>query len=318
MLTLQTTDGGTWFKPGELIEGRASWHFDEDVDAVEVRLFWYTTGKGTQDIGVVRGLRTDAPDPSGNRDFSIRVPEGPYSFSGKLITLAWAIELVALPGGETERLDLLDRTATGRGGHHMTSIAIARRRPADNPFASHRVEGLAFRFNGSGLGEISRRLEETGGRGAIVGPKGSGKTTLLEELASALPGERVHVRIGGGCGHPWRTARAQLPRPVRPKHAVLVDGAEQIGPIGWRLLLRATRPARSFVATLHRPGLLPTLIECRTDHALLGDLVEELSPEDAPMLERGLEELFHRHSGNIRLCLRELYDVYAGRATLSS
>ena len=30
MLTLHTTDGGTWFKPGELIEGRASWHFDEE------------------------------------------------------------------------------------------------------------------------------------------------------------------------------------------------------------------------------------------------------------------------------------------------
>ena len=106
MLTLHTTDGGSWFKPGELIEGRASWHFDEDVDAVEVRLFWYTKGKGTQDVGIVRALRTDSPDASGHRDFSIRVPEGPYSFSGKLITLAWAIELVALSSGETERLDL--------------------------------------------------------------------------------------------------------------------------------------------------------------------------------------------------------------------
>ena len=26
MLTLQTNDGGAWFKPGELIEGRASWY----------------------------------------------------------------------------------------------------------------------------------------------------------------------------------------------------------------------------------------------------------------------------------------------------
>jgi hypothetical protein len=200
----------------------------------------------------------------------------------------------------------------------MTSIAIARRRPADNPFASHRLEGLAFRFNGSGIDAIGRRLEEIGGRGAIVGPKGSGKTTLLEEIASALCGERIHVRIWGGCGHPWRTARAQLPRPVRPKHAVLVDGAEQLGPIGWRLLLRATRPARSLVATLHQPGLLPTLIECRTTSHLLSELVEELVPADAPSLGPRLEELFDRHGGNIRSCLRELYDVYAGRATLSS
>lgn len=106
MLSLQTSDGGTWFKPGELIEGRASWHLDSEADAIELRLFWYTTGKGSQDVGVVRTLRTDAPEPSGHRDFSIRIPEGPYSFSGRLITLAWAIEVVALPGGETERLDL--------------------------------------------------------------------------------------------------------------------------------------------------------------------------------------------------------------------
>ena len=29
------------------------------------------------------------------------MPDGPYSFSGKLITLAWAIEIVVLPGGES-------------------------------------------------------------------------------------------------------------------------------------------------------------------------------------------------------------------------
>jgi len=107
MLTLHTIDGGTWFKPGELIEGRASWHLDGEVEAVEVRLFWFTTGKGSQDVEIVSNLRTDSPETSGHNDFSIRAPEGPYSFSGKLITLGWAIELVALPSGETERLDLL-------------------------------------------------------------------------------------------------------------------------------------------------------------------------------------------------------------------
>ena len=107
MLTLHTADGRTWFKPGELIEGEASWHLDGETEAVEVRLFWYTTGKGSQDVGIARTLRTELPDTSGHRDFSIRAPDEPYSFSGKLISLSWAIELVALPDGETERLDLL-------------------------------------------------------------------------------------------------------------------------------------------------------------------------------------------------------------------
>jgi len=197
----------------------------------------------------------------------------------------------------------------------MNSVAVARYRPVDNPFASHRVEGLAYRFNGLGLTALRQRLEEMGGRSAIVGLKGSGKTTLLEELALVLPGEPVQVRIGSSCQNPWRTARAQLPTRVTANHVVLVDGAEQLGPIGWRLLLRATRHARSFVATLHRPGRLPTLIECRPDHGLLRDLVSELVPADAANLESGINDLFHRHGGNLRSCFRELYDEYAGRVT---
>lgn len=118
MLSLQTSDGGTWFKPGELIEGRASWHLDGEADAIELHLFWYTTGKGSQDVGIVRTLRTEAPEPSGHRDFSIRAPEGPYSFSGRLITLAWALEVVALPGGESERLDL-------RIGPHPVEVRLS-------------------------------------------------------------------------------------------------------------------------------------------------------------------------------------------------
>jgi hypothetical protein len=43
----------------------------------------------------------------GDRSFSFRLPDGPYSFSGSLITLTWALELVALPNRTTERLDLV-------------------------------------------------------------------------------------------------------------------------------------------------------------------------------------------------------------------
>ncbi len=199
----------------------------------------------------------------------------------------------------------------------MNSATITRRRPADNPFASHRVEGLVYRHKGLGLTALRQRLEKTGGRCAIVGPKGSGKTTLLRELASSLPGEAFEVRIPGSSPRPWRAARAQLPRPVRRNHVVLVDGAEQLGPIGWRLLLRATRRARSLVVTLHRPGLLATLVQCRPDRHLLRELVEDLTPADAPDLAPVLEELIQRHEGNIRSCLRELYDLYAGRSVTS-
>jgi hypothetical protein len=101
---------------------------------------------------------------------------------------------------------------------------------------------------------------------------------------------------------------------VTHRHTVLVDGSEQLGAFGWRRLLHATRRARYLIVTLHRPGRLPTLIECRTDAGLLRDLVSELAPRECNEIEFSLDGLFHRNNGNLRLCLRELYDVYAGRA----
>ncbi len=195
-------------------------------------------------------------------------------------------------------------------------LASGPRRPADNPFAGHRTEGLAYRCDELDREALGRRVEALGRRVAIVGPKGSGKTTLLEQLATLLPGRPVLVRIPGSCARPYHAARRQLPRPVTRDDVVLVDGGEQLGPVGWRLLLRATRVAVGLVATLHRPGRLPTLIECRTDPALLRELVAELAPEDSGELDAALDDLFDRHSGNIRSCFRELYDVYAGRSSL--
>jgi len=107
MLTIRTDGGRTWFRPGEVIEGEVSWLLDTDADALEVRLFWYTSGKGTRDVEIVDSSRPSVPGQNGNRSFCLQAPDGPYSFSGKLITLAWALELVVEPGGASERLDLV-------------------------------------------------------------------------------------------------------------------------------------------------------------------------------------------------------------------
>ena len=180
------------------------------------------------------------------------------------------------------------------------------------------MDRLAYRADGVSLAQVYDRLEDIGGRGAIVGPKGSGKTTLLEELASVLPGERVAVKLDASCARPLRKAQLQLPTPVASHHAVFIDGCERLGVIEWRRLLRTVRAAAHLVATLHRPGRLPTLIECRPDLDLFRELVSELAPQEATVLEPGLDQLFQRHGGNIRLCLRELYDVYAGRSNFKS
>jgi hypothetical protein len=186
-------------------------------------------------------------------------------------------------------------------------------RPADNPFASHRIDALAFRARGFHPSELPVRLRRLGGRAAIVGREGSGKTTLLEELANHLLDQAIVVRLPGSCPQPWATARDQLPNDLQAGHTVLVDGGEQLGTSGWRRLLQRTSPAGGLIATLHRPGRLPILVECRTDLELLRELVAALAPAVATELAPLLPELFERHAGNLRLCFRELYDVCGGR-----
>jgi len=186
-------------------------------------------------------------------------------------------------------------------------------RPADNPFSSHRIDSLEYRLPEGSWPELTGRLHALGGRAALVGPEGSGKTTLLEELGRRLPGTIVLVRLGGSRRRPLATALAALPRSITGDHRVLVDSGERLGAMAWVRFRRAVRHAGGVVITDHAPGRLPTLIRCRTSPELLAELVAELASAEAGRLGPRLGELFTRHDGNIRLCLRELYDIYAGR-----
>jgi hypothetical protein len=96
-----------WFRPGENVSGRVSWELDEPCESVEVRLFWHTSGKGTEDVEIVDSLIFDEGGAHGDRAFSLALPLGPYSFSGTLITLTWALELIALPAGDVERVEFV-------------------------------------------------------------------------------------------------------------------------------------------------------------------------------------------------------------------
>jgi hypothetical protein len=98
-LQVEMRDGVTAYRPGDEVAGTARWRLDLPPRAVEVRLFWYTQGKGDQDVGVVDVLKIDGAGIEDSRPFQLRLPAGPYSFSGKLISLLWAIEVVADPGG---------------------------------------------------------------------------------------------------------------------------------------------------------------------------------------------------------------------------
>ena len=83
------------FAPGEVIEGQAAWQLAAPPKKIYLRLFWFTQGKGTEDVGVVSETVFDHPGRAGTRTFKIEVPLSPYSFSGRLVSLTWALELSA-------------------------------------------------------------------------------------------------------------------------------------------------------------------------------------------------------------------------------
>ena len=107
MLKIEFVGGSESFQPGESIEMIAAWDLDDEPDAIEARLLWYTEGKGTQDKSGVKVERFTRPGKLDGKRFSWSLPKAPYSFSGKLVSLIWAIDLVALPTGESTRTNIV-------------------------------------------------------------------------------------------------------------------------------------------------------------------------------------------------------------------
>jgi len=106
MLKIELPGNESHFRPGDRIAGSVQWLADAPPESVELRLFWYTRGEGAQDVKEAHSQSFDSPGQQDSRSFSLEFPLSPYSFSGKLISLVWALELVIRPTGETERLDL--------------------------------------------------------------------------------------------------------------------------------------------------------------------------------------------------------------------
>jgi hypothetical protein len=183
-------------------------------------------------------------------------------------------------------------------------------RACDNPFAVHRVLQQRYRLT---PGEWTRLREEFTGhkhRGAIIGPHGAGKTTLLEDLGIRLEnsGWRLRwVRLNRESPRITAALATMTFRRLGPCDLVLLDGAEQLGPIGWWRFRWQTRRAGGCIITAHTPGRLPTLWRCGTSPGLLQAIVQDLGVscdrEEATRLHA-------RHTGNIRDALRELYDRF--------
>ena len=115
MLEIRIDGGRTAFAPEETVSGHVSWHESEAPRAVEIRLLWHTEGRGDQDVGVAGTLRIEAPSAVGSSPFQFECPHGPLSFSGRLVSLLWAIEATVDPQDTTAREPIV----IAPGGHEI-------------------------------------------------------------------------------------------------------------------------------------------------------------------------------------------------------
>jgi len=95
------------YEPGEEIAGGAQWVLDHAPHGVEARLLWHVKGQQKEDVGVVDKVQFETPMQEDTRSFTFKAPEAPYSFAGKLVTLEWVVELVALPSNESAHVSLV-------------------------------------------------------------------------------------------------------------------------------------------------------------------------------------------------------------------
>ena len=103
---LELADGKTRYRPGEAIEGVAFWDLADPPQSIEVRLYWRTQGKGTVDLELVRNVKFTQIGLSDRKAFRLELPSAPYSFSGKLVSIVWGVELVSEPKGDSANVDI--------------------------------------------------------------------------------------------------------------------------------------------------------------------------------------------------------------------
>ena len=89
----------TDFLPEEILQGKFIYNGLAINEPLLMTLYWFTEGKGEQDIHAPLTVEFHTEDRSGEREFSILLPPTPHSFSGRLFNLHWVLELKALVAG---------------------------------------------------------------------------------------------------------------------------------------------------------------------------------------------------------------------------
>lgn len=118
-MTLQIVlPAGPGHRPGSLLRAEIRWHLPSAPLGGAVELGWATTGKGSGDTQVVAQLELAELPPvdhtapaelqaSDARSLELRLPAGPYSFSGTLISLTWTLRARLAPYNERATAEIV-------------------------------------------------------------------------------------------------------------------------------------------------------------------------------------------------------------------
>lgn len=90
-------------RPGSTLRCLVRWRGAAGVKRLVVNLLWYTEGEGAEDIRVVVEETLEDPGPSGEREVQFVAPSHPPSFTGRLVSLKWAVEALAEPESKVSR-----------------------------------------------------------------------------------------------------------------------------------------------------------------------------------------------------------------------
>lgn len=187
--------------------------------------------------------------------------------------------------------------------------------PADqNPFSPDRLAEAPFHFPaGTDWETVLARLEAQGWRGAIIGAPGTGKSILLHQLARQLDTRGFVPRSFSLRTESGAVEKQNLLNAVRTFKApdfLLLDGVELLTTKQWLPLHSAAVHCAGCVITAPRSGRLPAIFETQVTPAALEAIVEDLAGGSLPPGEAS--SLFARHRGNLRHCLAELHERWAG------
>lgn len=95
------------YAPGETISGRILWALEKPPESLRLTLGWWTEGRGNKDASIEASQEWETTNLAGEEAFTFTLPPSPYSFSGTLITLKWAIELKLRKGKQTAMESIL-------------------------------------------------------------------------------------------------------------------------------------------------------------------------------------------------------------------